>query len=245
MTLYVITDADGSVIDEETGEANPRARWPFPRKTAGGWDTGRCVSSNTPRHRRHPWTLYPVESLSAAASVGILWEAEGCDGLIRGGDLARYASARLLRTVGEITHSLLVTAMCDWVEHARQGPMPAESRNAIGAARAWASCPCGRHSVQSAAAVAAVVGGLRDCAALYCVEAVDACSDWDVGRAARGAVCAIDSAGCDYDAIYADYDHDTSCADVITDCDLDTRCSAADAERLWQGQRLIEIVSRQ
>ena len=86
------------------------------------------------------------------AADAILFEVECRGQADRGGDKSAWEEIRLLRRVGQLTHSQLVAFACDCAERVGQDPA---GREAIAAARAWVACPCEEHRGAAWAAAAA------------------------------------------------------------------------------------------
>ena len=197
-----------------TAEAS--AVWPLPTaKRPGRW-----TPDIKPRLCHSGWHLMPVEGLSSYIAIGTLFEAEGRGESV--GDVTKtaFTSARLVAKVGEITHPLLVSLACDWAEHVQPDPVPPKSAAAIAAARMWALCPCEEHrqAAKDAAKDAAYVA--KD--------------------AAYAAYVAKDAAYAAYvakDAAYAAY-----AASAAKDAAYAASAAAYAAERLWQGERVLEVV---
>ena len=227
MTLYKITHPDGRPVLAETP-----ARWPLPTGDGpGDWTPDAepvlCVSG---------WHLSPVEGLSSHLAVGTLFEAEGRGRSVGDETKTAYASGRLIRRVGEITHPILVSLACDWASHVQPDPMPETSAAAIAAARVWAACPCEEHATAAYAAYAAAYAAA---AAHAAADAAAACAAY-AAYAAYASAYAVRYAACAAYAAYAAY-----AASYVAHA-VRAACAAAyvggGAERVWQGQRVLEVV---
>ena len=222
MTLYKITSSSGSPLVAKTSAVWPRPTGERPGKWTPDAEPKLCYSG---------WHLMPVEGLSSHIAVGTLWEAEGRRRSVGDPTKTAYTSARLVRRVGEITRPMLVSLACDWAEHVQPTPVPPESAAAIAAARAWAACPCKEHSAAADAAANAAAAANANANANAASYAADAAAN----AAANAAAAANANA-----AAYANADAAYAAANAASYAAAYAASYAA--ERLWQGQRVLEVV---
>ena len=232
MTLYKITHPDGRPIVAKTS-----AVWPLPTaKRAGRW-----TPDAKPKLCYSGWHLMGVEGLSAHLAIGTLWEAEGRGKSVGDATKVAYTSARLVRKVGEITHPVLVGLACDWAEHVQPDPVPSKSAAAIAAARTWAVCPCKEH--RQAAYAAAYAAYAASAAYAHAAAAAYAAAYAYAAYAADAAAYAAYAAYVAKDAATADADANAAATATHAAAATATHAAAAyAAERLWQGQRVLEVV---
>ena len=231
MTLYKITHPDGRPVLAETP-----ARWPLPTGDGpGDWTPDAepvlCVSG---------WHLSPVEGLSSHLAVGTLFEAEGRGRSVGDETKTAYASGRLIRRVGEITHPILVSLACDWASHVQPDPMPETSAAAIAAARVWAACPCEEHATAANAAYAAAYAAYAGYAGY---AAYAACAAYAAYAAYASAYAVRAAAYAAYAAYAVRAAHAAADAAYVAYAAYAASAAAYASERVWQGERVLEVVA--
>ncbi len=231
MKMYKFTGPQGEPL-----VAKSTARWPLPHDDKPGrWtrereDPALCVRG---------WHLCTLCGLSQHVQVGILWEAEGRGQSMGDDSKIAFASARLVRKVGEITSPILVRAACDWAEHVQPDPVPGASALAVALARAWADCPCEEHRLAAYAAAGAArhaanaANTANNAYAAYAAHAARHAANAAAERTADEATAYAVAA-----AAYAAYAaHAAAYAARAAE-----RTAANAAEREWQGRRLLELL---
>ncbi len=198
------------------GRRSPHTRLEWPVR-AGAWTPAR-----EPVLCKSGWHLATVEGLSEHLVAGELWEAEGRGKYEVAVDKVAYSQARLVRKVGDVSVRQLRELACDFAEHVlhlweTRYPDDLRPRQAIEVARRYARGEAMREELDDAACAAR---GAASGAAAYAGAAAyyAAASDAYATAAAAGAA-----------AYYAA---------ARTDAAFDAR----DAERRWQGARILEVV---
>ena len=227
--LYKITGPKGEAVHGGFGS------WKLPRdKRAGAWmpeiHDVQCCSRG--------YHLLTVAGFSEwLKTAAVVWEAEGRGATDSQGTKTAFAEARLLRKVGVLDKPTCVLLAADFAERVLpifEAKYPADDRpcKAIEAARAWAENPTAGAAANAYAAYAAAYAAGAAANAYAAYAAVYAAN-----AAANAAYAAAYAANA---AAYANaYAADAADAGVNA---ANAAYAAANAEREWQGGRILEVL---